>query len=124
MDNVSGLFSVENFNDILKTTKDVRSKLKALGLFSQVDMLVDTLPGHPHHYQVKIMVRERLCAPFLRVGLSCPRDNVGAGVVTGGIGNIAGGGERLSVHLERGSGSYGKVMWNYDLLFSLDGYNE
>ena len=114
MDNVSALFSVENFNDILKTTKDVRSRLKALGLFSQVDMLVDTLPDHPHHYQVKVLVRESLNAPSLDVGLSCPRENVGAGVVTAGLGNIAGGGERLSVHLERGFSSYGKVSWLYD----------
>ena len=110
------MFAVENFNDILKTTKDVRSRLKALGLFSQVDMLVDTLPGHPHHYQVKVLVRERLCAPSLHVGLSCPRENVGAGVVTGSLSNIAGGGERLSVHLERGSSSYGKVTRLYDNL--------
>ena len=119
MNSVSALFSVENFNDILKITKDVRSRLKALGLFSQVDMLVDTLPDHPHHYQVKVLVRESLNAPSLDVGLSCPRENVGAGVVTGGLGNIAGGGERLSVHLERGFSSYGKVSWIYDNLVTV-----
>ena len=109
MNAVSGLFSVENFNDILKTTKEVRSKLKALGVFSKVDMLVDTLPSDPHHYQVRIMVTERLCAPFLHCGVTSPGANVGAAVVTGGIGNITGGGERLSVQLERGSSSHRKV---------------
>ena len=109
MNTVSGLFAVENFNDILNTTKEVRSKLKALGLFSRVDMLVDTLPSDPQHYQVRIMVTERLMAPLLHCGVTSPRANVGAAVVTGGIGNISGAGERLSVQLERGSGSHRKV---------------
>ena len=109
MNCVSDLFSVANFNDILKTSKDVRSKLKALGVFSQVDMLVDTLPSHPHHYQVKIMVRERLCAPFLHAGLSSPLVNVGAAGVTGGLTNITGGGERVSLQLEQGSSGHRKV---------------
>jgi len=112
MNAVSGLFSVENFNDILKTTKEVRSKLKALGVFSKVDMLVDTLPSDPHHYQVRIMVTERLCAPFLHCGVTSPGANVGAAVVTGGIGNITGGGERLSVQLERGSSRHRKDVLN------------
>ena len=109
MNTVADLFSVENFNDILKTTKAVRSKLTAMGLFSQVNMLVDTLPDHPHHYQVKITVQENHCKPFLNMGLVSPQGNVGAGVVRAGVSNMAGGGESLGVELMRGAGSYRKV---------------
>ena len=110
------MFAVENFNDILKATKEVRAKLQALGVFSQVDMLVDTLLSDPHHYQVRVMVTERLWAPLLHCGLTSPRANVGAAVGTGGISNISGGGERLSVQLERGSSSHRKVRRHLDIV--------
>ena len=67
MKNVAPLFEVENFEDILLKTKEVSKKLKSLGCFKTVNMLIDTLPDHPQHYQVKVVVTETNCHPFLHL---------------------------------------------------------
>merc|ERR1712133_250300 len=48
LNNVSELFSVENFKDIIVKTKETNQRLKSIGCFSSVNAMVDTLPGHPH----------------------------------------------------------------------------
>ena len=109
MKNVAPLFEVENFEDILLKTKEVSKKLKSLGCFKTVNMLIDTLPDHPQHYQVKVVVTETNCHPFLHLGLGCPQENVGAGAVTMGLSNMFGGGEKLYFDIMKGQSKYHKV---------------
>ena len=109
MKNVAPLFEVENFEDILVKTKEVSKKLKSLGCFKTVNMLIDTLPDHPQHYQVKVVVTETNCHPFLHLGLGCPQENVGAGSVTMGLSNMFGGGEKLYFDIMKGHSKYQKV---------------
>jgi len=99
MDNVSDLFNVENFKDLILKTKEASKRLKSLGCFSSVNMMVDTLLDHPHHYQVLIKVKESRNQPFFNVGLECPQQNVVTASMRPGIKNILGCGDRLQLDI-------------------------
>ena len=99
MDNVSDLFNVENFKDLILKTKEASKRLKSLGCFSSVNMMVDTLLDHPHHYQVLIKVKESRNQPFFNVGLECPHQNVVTASMRPGIKNMLGCGDRLQLDI-------------------------
>ena len=103
---VSPLFEVKNFEEIIQKTKDVNQKLKSLGCFKSVRILVDTLPDHHQHYQIKISVEEAHSKPFLNLGVDSAQQDVCGGSLRAGLVNMLGGGERLNVEVSRGCDQY------------------
>ena len=55
VNNIASLFEVENFQDVILETREASARLKKIGRFKTVDMLVDTLPTE-NQYKIKIMV--------------------------------------------------------------------
>ena len=99
---VEKLFSVENCRDLMSTCRQVSHTLKSLGCFKSVNVYVDTLSEGPAHYQMRIIVREFNCSPYLNFGLSSLRENVVSGVLRTGLQNVFGGGERLEANFHQG----------------------
>ena len=85
---VSPLFEVKNFEEIIQKTKDVNQKLKSLGCFKSVRILVDTLPDHHQHYQIKISVEEAHSKPFLNLGVESAQQDVCGGSLRAGLVNM------------------------------------
>ena len=99
MNNVSQLFTVEDFKDIIVKTKETNQRLKSLGCFTSINMMVDTLPDDPHHYQVLIKVKESRYQPYFNVGLECPQQNILTAALRPGIKNIIGCGDKLQLDI-------------------------
>ena len=55
VNNIASLFEVENFQDVILETREASARLKKIGRFKTVDMLVDTLPTE-NQYKIKILV--------------------------------------------------------------------
>jgi len=113
LNNVSELFTVENFKDIIVKTKETNQRLKSLGCFSSVNTMVDTLPGHPHHYQILIKVKESRAQPCFNVGLECPNQNILAAALRPGVKNILGCGDRLQLDIKHSYFRCNEAKLNY-----------
>jgi len=108
-DTVRKLFHVENFQDIIETTKQVQHELRGLGCFRRVNLYVDTIheTESEQHYQVNIKVQE-IGNMFANFGLLHGKQEGELSVVVrGGLNNLGGAGECL--HLETTRGSAGSV---------------
>lgn len=107
VDCVKKLFQVQNFQDIIQTTKLVQHELRTLGCFKKVNLFVDTVHDTESEklYQVNIKVEE-IGRIFANFGfLNGKQDGDLNLAVRVGLNNLAGGGERLEVETTRGYSS-------------------
>ena len=112
---VEKLFSVENCRDLMSTCRDVSKTLKSLGCFKSVNVYVDTLSEGPDQYQMRIIVREANCSPYLNLALNSPRENVVSAVLRTGLQNVFGGGERLEANFHKGISNH-RLVNNFFLI--------
>ena len=106
---VEKLFEVDNCRDLMNTSREVSKRLKSLGCFKSVNLYLDTVRGPasgPPQYQMRIIVREANCSPYLSLSLHTPRENVVSGLLTAGLTNVCGGGEKVQLDCQRGGSSY------------------
>ena len=120
MSKVGELFNVDNFQDLVNTSKDIHKKLKSLGCFKTVNMMVEVMPEAPTHYMVNISVLES-GSLFANLGAVCGGENITAGVGRVGLQNVLGGGERAELELSKGWGGYSLVP-DYNSYFALHNY--
>ena len=108
MSKVGELFNVNNFQDLVSTSKQIHKCLKSLGCFKTVDMSVEVVPDTDTQYMVNISVLEA-SSLFGNLGAVCEGENLGAGVGRVGVQNMLGGGERAELELGKGWGGYSMV---------------
>ena len=106
---VEKLFEVDNCRDLMNSSREVSKRLKSLGCFKSVNLYLDTVRGPasaPPQYQMRIIVREANCSPYLSLSLHTPREDVLSGLLTAGLTNVCGGGEKVQLDCQRGGSSY------------------
>ena len=119
---VEKLFSVENCRDLMSACREVSSTLKSLGCFKSVNVFVDTLSEGPAQYQMRIIVKEANCSPYLNLGLNSPKENIVSGVLRTGLQNVFGGGERLEANFHKGISNHRLV--NYSVSYNLESFKQ
>ena len=106
------MFEVDNCRDLMNASREVSKRLKSLGCFKSVNLYLDTVAGPasgPPQYQMRIIVKEANSSPYLSLSLDSPRENVVGGLLTAGLYNVCGGGEKVQVDYQRGVSNYRQV---------------